>query len=91
VHACDAYMQGLLLQLLRWLGSFGAPVVLLSATLTSRAADALVSAYLEGAGVRRPRRSPGQAVAAPYPGWVYADAVTGVVTAVRWRSRPRSR
>lgn len=82
VHACDAYMQGLLLQLLRWLGSFGAPVVLLSATLTSRAADALVSAYLEGVGVRRPRRSPGESAAAPYPGWVYADAVTGAVTAV---------
>jgi CRISPR-associated endonuclease/helicase Cas3 len=46
VHACDPYMQGLLLTLLRWLGSFGTPVVLLSATLTRRAAQELVAAYL---------------------------------------------
>jgi CRISPR-associated endonuclease/helicase Cas3 len=83
VHACDPYMQGLLLQLLRWLGSFGAPVVLLSATLTGRAAAALVTAYLEGAGHRRrARHFPGRAVAPGYPGWLYADAAAGTVTNV---------
>lgn len=81
VHACDPYMQGLLLQLLRWLGSFGAPVVLLSATLTESAASALVTAYLEGAGYsRRARNSPERSVAPAYPGWLYADAKTGQVT-----------
>src|SRR6202034_731232 len=43
VHACDPYMQGLLLVLLRWLGSLGAPVVLLSATLTRSVARELTA------------------------------------------------
>jgi CRISPR-associated endonuclease/helicase Cas3 len=83
VHACDPYMQGLLLQLLRWLGSFGTPVVLLSATLTGRAAAELVTAYLEGAiGRRRARDLAGRAVVPGYPGWLYADGVAGEVTSV---------
>jgi CRISPR-associated endonuclease/helicase Cas3 len=82
VHACDPYMQGLLLQLLRWLGSLGTPVVLLSATLTNRAARELVSAYLEGAGVRPSRHPPGRIMATPYPGWLYADAMTGAIESV---------
>jgi CRISPR-associated endonuclease/helicase Cas3 len=82
VHACDPFMQGLLLRLLRWLGSFGTPVVLLSATLTNRAAAALVSAYLAGAGIRRPRDSPERVMAAPYPVWHYADGVTGAIETV---------
>jgi CRISPR-associated endonuclease/helicase Cas3 len=82
VHACDPYMQGLLLTLLRWLGSLGAPVVLLSATLTRRAARELVIAYLEGARGKAhspicPERAFGR-----YPGWAYADAVTGEITAI---------
>lgn len=88
VHACDPYMQGLLRQLLRWLGSFGTPVVLLSATLTTRAASALVSAYLEGAGSRRPRCSSERIMAPGYPGWLYADARTGSVETASVRLPP---
>jgi CRISPR-associated endonuclease/helicase Cas3 len=80
VHACDPYMQGLLLVLLRWLGSLGTPVVLLSATLTSRVARELVTAYLEGAhGKASPAIHPERAVSC-YPGWTYADTVTGEIT-----------
>ena len=82
VHACDPYMQGLLLQLLRWLGSFGTPVVLLSATLTNQAATALASAYLEGAGAVHPHHSSERIMAPRYPGWLYADAETGTVETV---------
>lgn len=82
VHACDPYMQGLLLVLLRWLGSLGTPVVLLSATLTERAAGALVSAYLEGAPTRRSRRSSERIMVPRYPGWLYADGTSGTVTSV---------
>lgn len=82
VHACDPYMQGLLRQLLRWLGAFGTPVVLLSATLTQRAARQLIAAYLEGTG--RPNRRRAAALTAgaaiTYPGWVYADGGTGEIT-----------
>jgi CRISPR-associated endonuclease/helicase Cas3 len=80
VHACDPYMQGLLLKLLRWLGAFGTPVVLLSATLTGRAAAAMVTAYLEGSlGPRRARAIPERSVVPDYPGWLYADGATGEV------------
>jgi CRISPR-associated endonuclease/helicase Cas3 len=82
VHACDPYMQGLLLTLLRWLGSFGTPVVLLSATLTSRAARELIRAYLEGAVGRTRARGLTAELAAGYPGWVYADGISGTITAV---------
>ena len=68
VHACDPYMQGLLLQLLRWLGSFGTPVVLLSATLTGRPPAQLISAYLEGARGKPPRRGLPARALAPLPG-----------------------
>jgi CRISPR-associated endonuclease/helicase Cas3 len=80
VHACDPYMQGLLLVLLRWLGSLGTPVVLLSATLTRSVARELVTAYLEGAhGKGSPAVHPERDFGC-YPGWAYADAVTGEVT-----------
>ena len=76
VHAYDAYMQGLLGRLLQWLGSLGVPVVLLSATLPAQTGRRLVEAYLSGAG-HRVTGVP----AAEYPGWLYADAVTGQVSA----------
>ena len=72
VHACDPYMQGLLRQLLRWLGKLGTPVVLLSATVTTASARALISAYLEGAhGKRRAADWPNKQWCTP-AGWVYA-------------------
>ncbi|MFC7512178.1 hypothetical protein ACFQV4_25570 [Streptomyces thermocarboxydus] len=37
-HAYDPYMQVLLGRLLNWLGAYGVPVVLLSATLRRRSA-----------------------------------------------------
>jgi CRISPR-associated endonuclease/helicase Cas3 len=80
VHACDPYMQGLLLTLLRWLAALGVPVILLSATLTSRAARALTAAYLDGAD----QKAAPDAMRAfgRYPGWTYADATTGSITEV---------
>src|SRR5690606_40536573 len=56
-HAVDPYMQLLLEQLLRWLGTLDTPVVLLSATLHHSIANSLVKAYLEGARGYRWRRS----------------------------------
>lgn len=93
VHAVDPYMQTLLEQLLRWLGHFGVPVVLLSATLHRKAADALVTAYLEGAGHRRGRRAAPLVAEVAYPGWLHADPRTGTVTAnpepIRVQERPQ--
>ena len=48
VHAYDAYMDVYLARALEWMGAFGIPVVLLSATLPSEIRKRLVTAYLEG-------------------------------------------
>ncbi|MFR9795110.1 CRISPR-associated helicase Cas3' [Streptomyces sp. MS06] len=78
-HAYDPYMQVLLGRLLNWLGMFGVPVVLLSATLPVSVSDQLIKEYLRGAGMKpsglRKREFP-----APYPGWLYVDADGGACT-----------
>lgn len=88
-HAVDPYMQGELEKLLRWLGRFEVPVILLSATLQRSIADAYARAYLDGAGIRR-RSRPGRRRRGTtqnprtalieeltYPGWVYITAHNG--------------
>ena len=47
-HAYDAYMQEYLKRVLEWLGGFGVPVVLLSATLPESQRRAMTGAYLQG-------------------------------------------
>ncbi|MFJ8364585.1 CRISPR-associated helicase Cas3' [Streptomyces sp. NPDC093984] len=80
-HAYDPYMQVLLGRLLNWLGTFGVPVVLLSATLPASVSNRLIKEYLRGAGMKsselRKREFP-----APYPGWLYVDADTGACTPI---------
>ncbi|WP_328765421.1 MULTISPECIES: CRISPR-associated helicase Cas3' [unclassified Streptomyces] len=75
-HAYDPYMQVLLGRLLNWLGAFGVPVVLLSATLPASVSDRLIREYLTGAG-HRPRALRGRSFPVPYPGWLYVDGSTG--------------
>lgn len=48
VHAYDAYMSQFLKEALRWLGSLGVPVLLLSATLPSSVRRDLMEAYVNG-------------------------------------------
>lgn len=75
VHAYDAYMHSLMRRLLHWLGVLRVPVVLMSATLTGRIANQLITDYLDGAGIDQLT----DLDACPYPGWTYADATTGKV------------
>ncbi|MYV92901.1 CRISPR-associated helicase Cas3' [Streptomyces sp. SID1034] len=72
-HAYDPYMQVLLGRLLNWLGAYGVPVILLSATLPVSVSDRLVKEYLGGAGAK-PSVLKGRSFEAPYPGWLYVDA-----------------
>ncbi|MFE4291438.1 CRISPR-associated helicase Cas3' [Streptomyces sp. NPDC056647] len=72
-HAYDPYMQVLLGRLLHWLGAYGVPVILLSATLPASVSDRLIKEYLHGAGHKQPGD---RSFKAPYPGWLYVDAGT---------------
>lgn len=54
VHACDAYMHELLCALLRAHAAAGGSVILLSATLPQKQRQALLNAYAEGQGWRKP-------------------------------------
>lgn len=48
VHAYDAYMGVYLYQAIKWMGAYGVPVVVLSATLPIEKRNELVNNYLEG-------------------------------------------
>ena len=80
-HAYDPYMQVLLGRLLNWLGAYGVPVVLLSATLPASVSDRLIKEYLQGAG-HRTRTLSGRTFPAPYPGWLYVDGDSGRATQI---------
>lgn len=53
VHAYDAYMQQYLAESIRWMGAYGVPVVLLSATLPAKKREELVVEYLRGKGFKK--------------------------------------
>ncbi|MGB4780265.1 CRISPR-associated helicase Cas3' [Microbacterium sp.] len=63
VHAYDAYMGQYLERALHWLGAYGVPVILLSATLPSDKRRAFAKAYESG-------RTGGTAPSAPRRAWV---------------------
>jgi CRISPR-associated endonuclease/helicase Cas3 len=52
VHAYDAYMQQYLEEAIRWMGSYGTPVILASATLPPDKRKSFISAYLKGMGLK---------------------------------------
>ncbi|MEU5718060.1 CRISPR-associated helicase Cas3' [Streptomyces sp. NPDC020403] len=92
-HAYDPYMQVLLGRMLNWLGFYGVPVVLLSATLPGSVGDRLIKEYLRGAG-RKPTQVKRQTFRAPYPGWLYVDGETGrsaPMSQVRQKEQARTR
>ena len=47
-HAYDSYMQQYLMRILEWLGAWGCPVILLSATFPTVVREKLVKAYQDG-------------------------------------------
>ncbi|MFC5904023.1 CRISPR-associated helicase Cas3' [Streptomyces zhihengii] len=95
-HAYDPYMQTLLGRLLTWLGAYGVPVVLLSATLPGWVSDRLVKEYLQGCGHKMRNRKgarsaeptlSGRTFPVPYPGWLYVDGASARSTAISEQRR----
>ncbi|MFI1884413.1 CRISPR-associated helicase Cas3' [Streptomyces jumonjinensis] len=85
-HAYEPYMQVLLGRLLNWLGAYGVPVVLLSATLPVSVSDRLIKEYLDGSGMDQ-QVLQGMSFPAPYPGWLYVDGATARSTRMSDRLR----
>lgn len=50
VHAYDAYMSQYLLKAVKWMGAYGVPVIILSATLPAERREQLVKNYMKGMG-----------------------------------------
>lgn len=91
-HACDEYMGEFLVRVLEWLGAYGVPVILLSATLPSGLRSAYLQAYDRGRDALLPAVEPdvpawearlaaaGSAVADPRYGRLAAEIGYPVVT-----------
>lgn len=77
VHAYDVYMSVYLYQALRWLGAYGVPVVILSATLPSDKRKQLVENYMNGAGkFKTAAKPPNFDTNEAYPLLTYNDGQT---------------
>lgn len=77
VHAYDTYMQQYLEEALRWMGAYGAPVILVSATLPLEKRKELIAAYLKGKGVKgRDIIFPEILTGCHYPLISYTDGMT---------------
>lgn len=63
-HAYDAYMNVYLDHALTWMGAYGVPVIILSATLPPQRRDALIAAYL---GASKKKSEPLQCASHAYP------------------------
>jgi len=73
-HAYDAYMSRYLERALRWLGRYGVPVIVLSATLPGEKRQTLIEAYRGKPAAAKPVFNPFMPSAAPpappMPAWV---------------------
>lgn len=75
VHAYDVYMGQYLKEALRWMGAYGVPVVLLSATLPAVSRQALIAEYLYGRGMKKTAIADQEALlmSQAYPLLTYSD------------------
>ena len=53
VHAYDTYMQQYLEEAIQWMGAYGTPVILVSATLPREKRECLIASYLKGIGKKK--------------------------------------
>jgi CRISPR-associated endonuclease/helicase Cas3 len=77
VHAYDVYMGQYLKEALRWMGAYGVPVILLSATLPAASRRDLMQAYLLGTGMKNVAIAKADSLltSQAYPLLTYSDGV----------------
>lgn len=95
VHAADIYMREYLLSALTWLGAYGTPVVLMSATLPSEQREQFLRAYAAGAGRGdgrwpRPPKHPGPLESTEYPRTTMLASTRRLIPVAQRSSRPRT-
>lgn len=75
VHAYDAYMNQYLLRAIQWLGAYGIPVIILSATLPADRRSKLIENYIRGQGekVSKKQRGSDPFITDAYPLITYTD------------------
>jgi CRISPR-associated endonuclease/helicase Cas3 len=79
VHAYDAYMGQYLYRAVQWMGSYGVPVIILSATLPVKRREQLVESYFRGTGHKwrdKQENVPDWNVSDHYPLLTYVDGTT---------------
>jgi CRISPR-associated endonuclease/helicase Cas3 len=84
VHACDAYVTGLLKTLLKFHAAFGGSAILLSATLPQSQRTGLIAAFMEGAGYAAPEVTE---MAYPLVTYISTQEVSETPVAARLASR----
>jgi len=90
VHSADHYMRRFLVRALEWLGAYGSPVVLLSATLPPAQREELAEVYLAGVR-RRSSMLVGASASASAPQPRAATAAPAEATSDRMGPAPRHR
>ncbi|NYE01501.1 CRISPR-associated helicase Cas3 [Kineosphaera limosa] len=95
VHAADTYMREYLTSILTWMGAYGTPVILMSATLPSGQREQLVAAYAAGAArthgqLPRPSEAPETLEPHGYPRTMMLDSAVREVPTEQVAGRPRA-
>jgi CRISPR-associated endonuclease/helicase Cas3 len=80
-HAYDSYMNSYLLTALRWLGAYGVPVIVLSATLPTERRDAVINAYLNKDAAR---------TKTAYPSLTFTDGINVRQIAIKGAKRNKT-
>lgn len=88
-HAYDAYMNCYLYRTLEWLGAYGTPVIILSATLPMKRRSELIDSYLSHAALKKDEKAAWRK-AKSYPLITWTDGTEVKQRSIRMEKKARS-